>query len=416
MRICFLLHQGNMYSGGQGVYLAALSGEYVRRGHEVHAVVGPPYPELDPAVIQHRLPSYSVFHHFDAGDAFWRKPAASYFSPVNFYELATSKAGMFSVMAAFSLRAFEVVARLHRECRFDIVHDNQSLGYGDLLIRLLGVPVVANIHHPLSIDRRNAVAQARSLREKVGRALFYPFHMQHVVARGVDRIITGSEASAHAVSNAFRLGRGRIAAIPDGVDTATFRPLGLDREPGRVLFVGNSDDRNKGARYLVEALARLHGLDWRLVVVDRAEARVVRETARLLGLEGRVVLTGRLSREALAEEYNRAAVFVSPSLYEGFGLPAAEAQACGAPVVATRAGALPEVVVDGVTGLLVPPADPERLAQAIACVLQDRGLAARLGDAAAERARRELTWARTADRTLALYEELAAKRLSRPEP
>lgn len=413
MRICFLLHQGNMYSGGQGVYLAALTHEYVRRGHEVHAIVGPPYPELDPGVIQHRLPGYSVFHHFDTGDDFWRRPLLSFFAPVNFYELATSRAGMFSVMAAFSLRAFDVVARLHRACPFDVVHDNQSLGYGDLLIRLLGVPVVANIHHPLSIDRRNAVAQARTIREKVGRVLFYPFHMQQVVAHGVDGIVTGSMASAAAVTKAFRLPDGKVTAIPDGVDTATFRPLGLERQPGRVLFVGNSDDRNKGARYLVDALARLDDIDWHLVVVDRRDATVVRQRATALGIAERVTLTGRLSREDLAREYNRAAVFVSPSLYEGFGLPAAEAQACGAPVVATRAGALPEVVVDGVTGLLVPPADAASLAGAMRAVLSDGSLAARLGGAAAERAARELTWARTADLTLALYEQLIAARTTR---
>ncbi len=410
MRICFLLHQGNMYSGGQGVYLAEMCREYVEMGHEVHVVVGPPYPELDERVVQHRLPDYSVFTAFDEGAGFWRKGAASYFHPLNFYELASSRAGMFSVMAAFSLRAFEVVARLHARRPFDVVHDNQSLGYGDLLVRLLGVPVVANIHHPLSIDRANAVAQARTLRDKIGRVLFYPFHMQHVVAHGIDRVVTGSEASGEAVRLAFRLPPEKVATIHDGVDTSVFRPLGLERERGRVLFVGNSDDRNKGARYLVEALALISDHDWRLVVVDRAEAQVVLARARELGLEERVTLTGRLSRAALVEEYNRAAVFVSPSLYEGFGLPAAEAQACGAPVVAASAGALREVVADGLSGLLVPPADPPGLAAAIRRVLEDGALARRLGEAAVTRIESEFTWRRTAERTLALYEELLAKR------
>ncbi len=392
-----------MYSGGQGVYLSALCHEYLALGHEVHVVVGPPYPELDDGVIQHRVDDYSIFHLLDEGEAFWRRPPTSYFEPVNFYELATSRAGMFSVMSAFSLRAFGVVARLHADKPFDIVHDNQSLGYGDLLIRMLGVPVVANIHHPLSIDRGNAVAQAQGLRDKVGRVLFYPFHMQHVVAHGVDRIVTGSEASGISVRKAFRLSEAKVAPIHDGVDTSIFRPTGDEREPNRVLFVGNSDDRNKGVRYLVEALASLKGVDWRLVIVDRDGARVARERARALGVEDRLTLTGRLSREELVREYNRCAVFVSPSLYEGFGLPAAEAQACGAPVVATRAGALREVVVDGVTGLLVPPGNAVELGKAIAAVLRDPVLADELGRMAADRIAQEMTWRRTAERTLALY-------------
>jgi glycosyltransferase involved in cell wall biosynthesis len=417
MRICFLLHQGNMYSGGQGVYLAALSGEYVERGHEVHAIVGPPYPDLDPRVVQHRVEGWSTFRLMEAGSAFWRRPAAAFFSPLNFYELASSRAGMFSVMSAFSLRAFDILARLHAQRPLDIVHDNQSLGYGDILAKLLGVPVVANIHHPLAIDRANALAQAATIRAKVGRVVFYPFHMQHVVAHSIDRVITGSEASAASVRGAFRLPPHRVTAIHDGVDVETFRPLEVAREPGRVLFVGNSDDRNKGARYLVEALSQLKAIPWRLVVVDHLEATVVRETAARLGVGDRVDLTGRLSREDLAREYNRAAVFVSPSLYEGFGLPAAEAQACGAPVIATHAGALPEVVAQGETGLLVPPADPASLAAAIARVLDDPGLGARLGAAGVARIHERFTWSRTASLTLDLYAEvIESRRRPRPAP
>jgi len=393
-----------MYSGGQGVYLAALCHEYLALGHEVHVVVGPPYPDLDEGVVQHRVDDYSIFHLLDEGAAFWRKPALSYFEPVNFYELATSRAGMFSVMSAFSLRAFRVVAQLHAQNPFDIVHDNQSLGYGDLLVRLLGVPVVANIHHPLSIDRRNAVAQAPRLRDKVGRVLFYPLHMQHVVAHGIDRVITGSQASADSVRRAFGLPESQVVPIHDGVDTNLFRPTGEEREPGRVLFVGNSDDRNKGVRYLVEALAVLSDLDWRLVVVDREGATVAKERARALGVEHRLTLTGRIAREDLVKEYNRCAVFVSPSLYEGFGLPAAEAQACGAPVVATNAGALREVVADGKTGILVPPGDQGALAGAVSTMLRDRTTAEAFGATAVARIGTEMTWRKTAERTLALYE------------
>src|SRR3990172_5194013 len=223
MRICFLLHQGNMYSGGQGVYLSNVTRELAALGHEVHVIVGPPWPDTAPGIIVHRVKTYSVYRLLETG-RFWfygRDPLES-FEPLNFYELATSRMGMFSVMCAFSFRAFQAFRELAARLRFDLVHDVQVLGYGTLLIRASGVPVVANIHHPLAIDRRNSVLQARTVREKVRRIAFYPFWMQELVARRMDRIITGSLNSAASVGEAFRLPPEKIAAIHDGVDTATY--------------------------------------------------------------------------------------------------------------------------------------------------------------------------------------------------
>jgi hypothetical protein len=145
MRILFLLHQGNMYSGGQGVYTSQVTRELARLGHDVHLVVGPPWPDTDPAVTVHRVPSYSVYRLLETGRYFFygRHPA-SFFHPLNFYELATSRAGQFSVMSAFSWRAFAKWRELQPKHRFDIVHDVQSLGYGSLLMHASGMPVVAN--------------------------------------------------------------------------------------------------------------------------------------------------------------------------------------------------------------------------------------------------------------------------------
>src|SRR3990172_10988141 len=151
MRICFLLHQGNMYSGGQGVYLSNVTRELAALGHEVHVIVGPPWPDTAPGIIVHRVKTYSVYRLLETG-RFWfygRDPLES-FEPLNFYELATSRMGMFSVMFAFSFRACAALLALARRLDFDIVHDVQSLGYGDLILKARGLPVVANIHHPLA--------------------------------------------------------------------------------------------------------------------------------------------------------------------------------------------------------------------------------------------------------------------------
>ncbi len=412
MKVCFLLHQGSMYSGGQGVYLHHVTREMAALGNEVHVIVGPPYPELADRVQMHKVETYSVYRLLETGRLFFfgRDPR-SFFHPLNFYELATSRFGMFSAMSAFSFRAYRKLSDLVQTHRFDIIHDVQVLGYGTLLIKANGLPVVANIHHPLQVDRANSVRQARSLAGKLTWLRFYPFFMQEIVARRVDRIITGSCNSAAEVASNFRLPPEQVAVIYDGVDTEAFRPLDLHREPASILFVGNSDDRNKGARYLLEALALLKDRrDYRLTVVDRKEAYLVPALAGELGLGDRVTLTGRVSREELARLYNLHQLLVSPSLYEGFGLPAAEAMACGTPVVATTAGAFPEVIEDGVSGLLVPPADARALAGAIERALDDQELQRRLSEAGRQRIVERFSWRETAKQTLALYQEVRSPR------
>ncbi len=413
MKILFLLHQGNMYSGGQGVYTAQVTRELAALGHEVHLVAGPPWPDTDPAVIVHRVPSYSVYRLLETSRMFfYGRPAARFFEPLNFYELASSRAGQFSVMSAFSWRAFARWRELQRTHRFDIVHDVQVLGYGSLMIHASGMPMVANIHHPLSIDRLNQIQQAKGTRMKMRKAMFYPFFMQELVARRMDRIITGSHNSRASVQRAFRLRDDRITTIHDGVDTRVFRPLGLPKRPRSVLFVGNSDDRNKGARYLLEAAKILlgRGIDFHLTFKDRLNAEMAPQMVRELGIGDRVTFLGRLPVAELVRLYNEHEVLVSPSLYEGFGLPAAEAMACGTPVVATTAGAFPETVEAGVTGVLVPPGDARALADAVEALLEDPGRRMAMGAAGARRMAEQFSWRACAERTAALYEDVLAAR------
>lgn len=400
-----------MFSGGQGVYTYHLTRELVRLGHIVHLIVGPPWPDVAEGVVVHKVPSYSVYRLLETGRRwFYGRPVRSFFAPLNIYELATSRMGMFSVMSAFSWRAFDVWRRLQPAHRFDIVHDVQVLGYGTLAIKASGMPVVSNIHHPLQIDRANQVRQASTWKQQIRKIVFYPFWMQEIVARRMDRIITGSGPSAESVCEAFRLPRERIRVIHDGVDTEAFRPLEVPRRPRSLLYVGNSDDRNKGARYLLEAMAVLktRGLDCHLTFVDRPNAEMAPRLVRELGIEDRVTFTGRLSLEDLALAYNRAELVVSPSLYEGFGLPAAEAMACGTPVIATTAGAFPEIVEHGETGLLVRPGDAVAVADAIEALLPDEPRRLAMGAAGRRRIVERFSWRQTALRTAELYEEIVS--------
>ena len=416
MRVLFLLHQGNMYSGGQGVYTAEVTRELARLGHDVHLIVGPPWPDTDPAVTVHKVPSYSVYRLLETSRFFfYGRPWQNFFHPLNAYELATSRAGQFSVMSAFSWRAFDAWRDLQRRYRFDIVHDVQSLGYGGLAIHASGMPMVANIHHPLSIDRLNQMRQATRLGWMLRVQMFYPFFMQEIVARRMDQIITGSLKSRESVKQAFSLRDDQITAIHDGVDTEVFRAMpDVAKKPGLILFVGNSEDRNKGAKFLIEAVKILkdRGVDFHLVFKDRLDAEMAPKLAEQLGVRDRMTFVGRLPVDELARLYNEAEVLVSPSVYEGFGLPAAEANACGVPVIATTAGAFPEVISNGETGILVPPGQPEPLADAIESLLLDPAKRVAMGAAGAMRIAQHFSWRVCAEKTAALYEDVLARRKS----
>jgi glycosyltransferase involved in cell wall biosynthesis len=409
-------YQGHMYSGGQGVYLHYVTRELARMGHEVHVIAGVPYPRLAPEVHQHKLKTFSFWSYLDNFSEYaYRTNPLHFFHPLNLYEFATTRFNLTSLLNIFSLRAYERLNALEREVGpFDLIHDNQTLGYGIWLMKQRGLPVVANIHHPLAVDRFNALAEARSLPAMVSRILWYPWVMQRWVASRVDRIITGSEASAESVADAFGLPRSHIRVILDGVETDVFHPLDdVAREPNSVLFVGNSEDRNKGVAFLLRALRVLKSeTPFHCTIVHRPGSKGVPRLVQELGLHGRVTLLEQLSTDELVRAYNSAQLLVSPSLYEGFGLPAAEAQACGTPVVATSAGALREIVEDGITGITVPAGEVEPLARAIRTLLEDPALCRQMGDAGARRIRERFDWRRTAEETLALYEEVLGRSAS----
>jgi glycosyltransferase involved in cell wall biosynthesis len=361
----------------------------------------------------HRLESFSWFRFVEDRREFLDRPnPLQFFYPLNLFEFASTRAGIFSLMFTFSLRAVAKFQELHRRHPFDIVHDNQGLGIGLLLIKSCGVPMVATIHHPLSIDARNAVAQATGPIEKARRLIYYPVLMQEFVARRLDRIITVSEASARMVELAFAVPRQQMEVIHNGIDTDTFRPLRVTKQPNEIICVINSEDRSKGAVYLLQALRRLRdSTDYRLTFVDRPrqELKLAPRLVRRYGLSSRLLFTGRLTPPQLVRHYCRAQMSVCPSLYEGFGLPAAEAMACGLPVVATTGGALPEVVEDGVTGILVPPADARSLAEATDKLMRDADLRQRMGQAGRQRILEKFNWRRAALQTEAVYQQVCER-------
>jgi len=413
VRICLLSYRGWVYCGGQGVYVYYLSRALQRLGHEVHVIVGPPYPNVELGIGVHQIETSSRYvgdadpSYTSSGSSF-----SSLLSPISLYERVAARLGVFPEPFTFSLRAYRRLRHLQSQCKFDIIHDNQCLGYGLLLMKRLGIPVIATVHHPLPIDKQAFVEQAANFRERFMWRRLYSFTgMQDRVVRRLDRIIAVSAASAEQTRQTYGIDEDRLRIVYNGVDTDSFsRQDGVEKEPNSLIMVGRTEDRKKGILFLLKALQLLKDeVDVKLTIVDDKPPGVVYapRLIREYGLDGRVVFTGRINVEELVRRYSAAEVAVVPSVYEGFGFPAAEAMACEVPVIATRGGALPEVVgEDGETGVLVPPQDPHALAGAIKRLLADGELRRRLGKSGRERIVRHFTWEEAARKTLEVYEEV----------
>jgi glycosyltransferase involved in cell wall biosynthesis len=309
----------------------------------------------------------------------------------------------------FSLRARRILAARRHE--FDLVHDNQCLGYGIQGMMEDGWPVLETLHHPITVDRQLALSHTTNPWQQFSQRRWFGFlRMQVKVARSLPRIVTVSQSSKTDITAQMGVGSDRMTVVPVGVDHTVFRRRD-DVEPvrGRIMVTSSSDVPMKGLVPLLEAVAKLRTeRDVELVVIGnpRAEGRVAKAIERL-DLAPIVRCVTGISDDELARNYGQAQVAVVPSLYEGFSLPAIEAMACGVALVATTGGALPEVVgTDGETGLLVPPDDPGALAQAIGRLLDDDELRSRLGAAGRERVLGRFTWQVTAAGTAAEYRAL----------
>lgn len=407
LRIALLSYRSKPHCGGQGGYVRALSRELVALGHCVEVFSGQPYPELDPDVEGRgptltQVPSLDLYREPDP----FRVPRLSEFrSLTDGLEFLLMCTATFPEPLTFSLRAARLLRGRERE--FDVLHDNQTLGYGLLRLQRAGMTVVATVHHPITEDRRHELAAAQGMRRRLSTRRWYSFlRMQTAVVRRLPAVLTVSRNSYRDIVRDFSVLPERVTVVPVGVDVAVFRPPTTSRVPGRIVATASADVPLKGLVPLLEAVAKLRTeRDVELVVVGRPRPGGTAATALdRLGLAGAVRFVSGVSEAALVDLFGSAQVAVVPSLYEGFSLPAIEALACATPLVATTAGALPEVVgPDGVSALHVPPGDPEALAAAIGRLLDDTELAARLGAAGRARVVERFTWRAVAQQTVTWY-------------
>jgi glycosyltransferase involved in cell wall biosynthesis len=388
------------------VYTRHLTRELRALGHSVEVFSGPPWPELDPGVGFTPVPGLDLYRDPDP----FRVPHPREFtSREDWLEFGVMCTAGFGEPLAFSRRARQLLQE--RRGDFDVVHDNQCLGTGMLGMVDDGWPLLTTLHHPITVDRELALSHTTNPWQWVTTKRWFGFlTMQVKVARALPAVVTVSENSRTDISAQMKVRPERMTVVPVGVDPTVFRPIdGVVPVPGRIMVTSSSDVPMKGLVPLLEAVAKLRTeRDIALTVIGRPrEGGRVDKTIARLGLGDIVECISGISDDALARLYGEAEVAVVPSLYEGFSLPAIEAMSCGVAVVATTGGALPEVVgTDGETGLLVAPNDPGALAGAIARLLDDPPLRARLGAAGRQRVISRFTWQVTAAGTAACYEAL----------
>ena len=264
-----------------------------------------------------------------------------------------------------------------------MVHDNQSLGTGLLKIAASGMPVVATVHHPITRDRVLDLAAARWWRKPLVHRWYGFAEMQKRVARQIPgpahrleprRPPTSPTTSGYIPTSCTSF---RWVSTP-----SVFAPTLAPRVPGRIIAIASADVPLKGVANLLQAVAKLRTeRDVELQLVARLESKGPTEKLIAeLGISDIVHISSGLSDAELAGLLASAEIACIPSLYEGFSLPAVEAMASGTPIVASRAGALPEVLgTEGLCAELVTPGDAEELTKVLGDLLDSPERRYRLG-------------------------------------
>ena len=387
-----LLQPGTGDAGGLNVYVDELGRTMAERGIEVDIYTrrtAPDQPDLVEVNDRYRV------HHMAAGPP----------KPVPVGELPRW----------IGIYAEAVIEELRRGPPPDVVHSHYWVsGWAGVLVKeALEVPL-ANSFHTLGrikdISRRS---------DEPGSSPMRTMTEEEVIARS-DCVIASTPYEFDDLLDHYSANPERLCTSPPGIDHTVFRPG--DRDAARmllalpaapiILFAGRIQAL-KGLDVAIGALAHME-VRAELVIVGgpsgragQAEIEHLRALADGLGVRDRVHLIAPQPHERLAHFYQAADVLVMPSRSETFGLVAAEAQACGLPVVASRIGGLPFVVKDGVSGMLVEAGDEPGFAAALDRILGDPALRASLGEGAILKSA-EFSWKATADRLLELYDGISS--------
>jgi glycosyltransferase involved in cell wall biosynthesis len=394
---------GGVDAGGQNVYVAQVARHLAARGDQVEVYTRRDDPALPDSV------------DMGAGVRVIHVPAGP--------PAPLPKEELLPHMQPFLKWMVREWAMRGRRC--DLVHAHFFMS-GQVALglrRTLGVPYVVTFHALGKVRRRHQGADDGFPADREA--------IEAEVAAGADRVIAECPQDEDDLVRLYGVDPGRITIVPCGYDPAEFEPgdqglarrrLGLD-PAGRLILQLGRIVRRKGVDTVIEALARarqIHGVTARLLVVggstripdpDRdAEVARLMELATAEGVRDQVCFAGRRDRHELADFYRAADVFVSTPWYEPFGITPLEAMACGTPVIGSSVGGIKYTVRDGETGFLVPPRDPDALAQRLTRLLADDRLRDEFARRGIERVRRSFTWRHVTDALSDVYEDVLADR------
>jgi glycosyltransferase involved in cell wall biosynthesis len=405
LRILLPSYRSDPHTGGQGIYMRLISKALVDLGHHVDVISGPPYPELDPRIGLIKLPSLDMYARENPITCLNREIIGN---KTDLFEWWSHNWGGFPEPYTFGVRMAEYMR--DKIDQYDIMHDNQTLCYGMLDVRDMGLPVVGTIHHPITKDRRIDIKHAKWPWIKFLKWRWYSFlNMQINVARALDPLIVVSDSTKRDVHKDFKIPMARMVRIHHGIDHELFTPQPhITRRKNRLMATASADVPLKGLIYLIRAYHMLlvDHPDLELTVVGRLREGQTMDELNRLGIRDRVKFISGLSGEQIRDLYAEATIAVSPSVYEGFGFPAGEALSCGVPLVATDGGSLPEVVGDA--GIIVPHSNPPALARAIDALLRDENHRAELSIKARQHILKNFKWERCARDVVQLYRQTIA--------
>lgn len=393
---------GGVDSGGQNVYVSQLAHHLAARGLKVDVFTrrdDPSLPEVVDFITRVRV------IHVNAG------------APC-----VIPKEQLLPHMPEFAGNMAEFCRR--QRSTYDLVHANFWTS-GVVAMRFkrdMGTPFVVTFH---ALGRVRKQHQGDADRFPPARA-----EIEEEIIKTANHVIAECAQDRTDLIQMYRADPARVCVIPCGFDPSELWPidkrvarheLGFDPHERVILQLGRIVPR-KGIDVPVQALARLrqtYGIDARLVVVggesDAPSARATPEIGRLqriaaqAGVAEHVQFTGRRPRAVLRYYYSASDVFVTTPWYEPFGITPLEAMACATPVIGAHVGGIKTTVRDGKTGFLVPPRDPDALAERLAHLYRHPELLERMGTAGRQRALRSFTWGQVAERVAALYARVAQR-------
>ena len=306
-------YRSHPFTGGQGIYMRLVTKAMKSLGHEVEVISGQPYPILDEGVKLTKLPSLDLYSYNNPLEAF---NINLFKNKIDLYEWLSHLTGGFSEPYTFGERMADWAKTNFKN--YDVVHDNQTLAYGLLKLKEMGLPVVGTIHHPITMDKKIDIKHAETISLKILKWRWYSFlNMQMKVARQLDPIIVVSENTRKDLARDFNIDISKTRKVLHGIDHLTFRPIEkIKRKSNQIITTASADVPLKGLIYLIRAYDLLlkDFPELKLVVIGKLREGPTSKELDKKGIREKVKFVSDLTSDEIAQLYAESTIAVSPSV------------------------------------------------------------------------------------------------------